>query len=322
MNKVSVIVPVYNIEAYIEKCVNSLMTQSYANIEIILVDDGSTDNSVGLCDSFAKTDERIKVIHKINGGLSSARNVGISQAVGDFIVFVDGDDFVTEDYVETLLNACLKNECKIAACGYFEYYSEDSFKVICGENDSVKTSEEAITDIFTMKNEISVVAWNKMYSADLIKNNNILFPEQKIHEDVFTTYRLCATTDKIAYVKKPCYYYVQRIGSIMNQKFSKKRLQLLEAVESIEPFVKNNSPIYDEAYEYYVFLNYLTVLNNMADSSYKDKQLFIFLSQKIKNMYEVLCNNSYFNKKNKFTCFLLNFGMTVFYVTRRIYKHF
>ena len=320
MSKVSIVVPVYNVEEYLGKCVNSLIAQTYKNIEIILVDDGSPDNCPHICDELEKTDSRVKVIHKENGGLSSARNAGIRIATGDYIAFVDSDDYVKEKYIELLVNACVENNCSISACGYYEYYSADNYKTICGETAGVISSTDAIKDIFTMKNEICVVAWNKLYAKKLFTENHIRYPEGKIHEDVFTTYKLCALTEKLAYVNEPLYYYVQRQTSIMGQSFSPKRLQLIEAVESISPFVKENSPKFDDAYDYYVFLNYLTLLNTMADCKYKDCSLFKELRTKIYDMLPKLKNNKYFGKKNVLTCLFLKFGMKSFYFIRKIYK--
>lgn len=320
MKKVSIIVPVYNVSEYIEKCVESILSQTYKNIEVILVDDGSPDDCPQICDDIATKDGRVKVVHKKNGGLSSARNSGIEIATGDYIAFVDSDDYVFNDYIETLVNACIENDCKISACGYFEYYSENYCKTVCGASSYTISPEEAIKDIFTMKNEICVVAWNKLYAADLFMQHNIRYPEGKIHEDVFTTYKLCALSNKIVYVNKPLYYYVQRSGSIMGQSFSEKRLQLIDAVKSIEPFVEQRSPEFDKEFQYYVFLNYLTLLNTMADCNYKDKKLFCELRAKIFEMYSELRVNEYFGKKNKLTCFFLKFGLTMFYLIRKIYK--
>ncbi len=320
MIKVSIIVPVYNVEEYLGKCVNSLIAQTYKNIEIILVDDGSSDNCPHICDEFGKTDSRVKVIHKENGGLSSARNSGIRIAIGDYIAFVDSDDYVKENYIELLLNACVENNCTVSACGYYEYYSEDNYNIVCGESDGVISSIDAVKDIFTMKNEICVVAWNKLYAKELFIDNNISYPEGKIHEDVFTTYKLCALADNVAYVNEPLYYYVQRQTSIMGQSFSPKRLQLIEAVESISPFVKENSPVFDDAYDYYMFLNYLTLLNTMADCKYKDNSLFKELRGKVLAMLPKLKTNMYFGKKNFLTCVFLKLGMSMFYVIRKLYK--
>lgn len=319
--KISIIVPVYQVADYIERCVLSLLSQTYQNLEIVLVDDGSPDECPAICDRLALADSRIVVIHKNNGGLSSARNVGIAQASGDYLAFVDGDDFVSNTYISALLDACELHSVKIAACGYVEYYSEAAQVIHSGDGSYVITGSEAIKDIFTMKNEIHVVAWNKLYARELFTENGITYPEGMIHEDVFTTYRLCAAADKVAYVNQPNYFYVQRQGSIINQGFNPKRLQLLQAVDSIRPFVEENAPNFAAEYEYYVFLNYLTVINAMADSHYKDSVLFKSLRQKIYDLAPHILNNPYFRGKYKLVLLLLRLGMTGFYFIRGLYRH-
>lgn len=320
MKLVSVIVPIYKVPRFIEKCVTSLLKQTYTHLEIILVDDGSPDECPAICDAFAAQDARVRVIHQQNGGLSAARNAGIQAANGVYLAFVDGDDFVAPDYIETLLNACEEHDTKMAACGYFEYYSEERSTVICADETTVLSTEEAITDIFTMNNRVQVMAWNKLYGKELFDNTDIRYPVGKIHEDVFTTYRCCSAAGRVACVNKPCYYYVQREGSIISQTFSTKRLQLLEAVNSIQPFVESHAPIYNEAYTYYVFLNHLTIINAMADSNYFDKQLFGKLRRCIRECLPDLKKNPYFNLKNQLTCLLLDTGMRGYYMFRKLYK--
>ncbi len=320
MKLVSVIVPIYKVAPFIEKCVTSLLAQTYTELEIILVDDGSPDDCPAICDAFAAQDNRVRVIHQENGGLSAARNAGIRAATGAYLAFVDGDDFVSPDYIAVMLNACEENNTKMAACGYIEYYSDEKSTVVCVDETVILSAKEAVIDIFTMKNQVQVMAWNKLYARELFDNTDICYPVGKIHEDVFTTYRCCAAAGNIVCVNKPCYYYVQREGSIISQTFSPKRLQLLDAVDSIRPFVESHTPVYDEAYLYYVFLNHLTVINAMADSHYYDRSLFTKMKRCIQKRLSDLKKNRYFSKKNLLTCFLLNMGMHGYYAFRKLYK--
>lgn len=319
--RVSIIVPIYKVPDYLERCVYSLTAQTHKDLEILLVDDGSPDECPGICDRLAKEDSRIRVIHKENGGLSSARNAGIAQATGDYLAFVDSDDFVTKTYIEDLLSACESSGVKLAACGYVEYYSEEKQIIHCGSNSYVTTGEAAVKDIFTMKNDIHVVAWNKLYAKELFTGNQILYPQGMLHEDVFTTYRFCAAAEKVAYINKPNYYYVQRQGSIIGQSFNPKRLQLLDAVESIKPFVAENAPTFDTEYRYYVFLNYLTILNAMADSNYQDRDLFKRMQNMIFEIAPQIKKNPYFSKKYRLVLLLLKLDMRSFYFVRKLYKH-
>ena len=317
---VSVIVPIYNVENYIDKCVESICNQSYENIEVILVDDGSPDQCPTICDEWGRRDSRVRVVHKKNGGLSSARNAGIALAKGSYLAFIDGDDFVSKDYIETLIYACEENNVKVSACGYVEYYSENKQIIRCGESTYAISGEEAIKDIFTMKNDIHVVAWNKLYAKELFEENDILYPVGKIHEDVFTTYKFFANVDKVIYVNKPCYYYVQREGSIINQSFNPKRLQLLDAIEDIRPFVNEHSPIYDTEFAFYTFLNYLTVINSMADSDYKDRKMYKKIVSMIDTVVPQIRQTKYLSKKYILTLLFLKSGMTGFYMIRKIYQ--
>lgn len=317
---VSVIVPVYKVPTFIGRCAESLMAQTHKNLQIILVDDGSPDECGDLCDQYAQKDSRVQVVHKENGGLSDARNAGIAVAQGEYLAFVDGDDFVSADYIACLLAACVENDAQVSACAYYSYYSEDKMTVHQPGENCVLSSEEAVKDIFIMGDKLQVMAWNKLYACALFQDGTIRYPKGKIHEDVFTTYRFCAAANKVACINDPCYYYVQREGSIISQKFSPKRLQLLEAVESIRPFVESNAPSYDLEYAYYVFLNHLTLLNAMADGKCIDKNLFDSLVNKIKGMQPDLYANPFFTKKDRLTCLFLKLGPGCFSMIRGLYR--
>lgn len=318
--RISLIVPVYNVAKYLDRCVKSLLAQTYPHLEIILVDDGSTDGSGSLCDAYARADRRVRVIHQENSGLSAARNRGIDAASGAYLAFVDGDDFVAKHYVRTLLDACERNGASMAACGYMEYYTQKKQIPRCCEEPFAISGEEAVIDIFTQRNRIHVMAWNKLYHRSLFDGQGIRYPVGKIHEDVFTTYRLCAGAERVACTNEICYCYVQRQGSIVRSGFSPERLQLLEAVEFIRPFVKTHSPRYDEAFRFYEFINCLTVLNAMADSDYRDEALFTRIRSRIERLVPQLRKNPCFGKKHRVTVMLLGWGMGPYYGIRKAYK--
>lgn len=223
---VSVIVPIYKVENYLDKCVESIVNQTYKNLEIILVDDGSPDNCPQMCDTWAKKDSRIKVIHKPNGGLSDARNAGMKVATGEYVAFVDSDDFVDEHYSEYLLKAILVSGAKMAACDLAIYYDGDPIaqKVMFGTI-NIKSSEEAICDILHNRC-VRAVAWNKMFHKELLADER--FPVGKYHEDEFFSYRIIHKAEKLVYVDSKLYYYRQRQGSIMAS-FNSKHLDSLEA---------------------------------------------------------------------------------------------
>lgn len=215
---ISVIVSIYNVQDYVEKSVQSIQNQTYKNLEIILVDDGSTDNSGKLCDVFAKNDARIKVIHKVNGGLSSARNVGIEVANGEYIAFVDGDDWIDEDMYEGMLGAILKHDADIVICNYKEI-SKKGIRDTSSEDITVFEGRE-ILKVFIEEDEayqIQNAAWNKLYKRSLM--GDLRFPEGKLFEDIVYTTKLLAGSKRAVYVNKAYYNYIfDRSDSIMNSK--------------------------------------------------------------------------------------------------------
>lgn len=228
MAKVSVIVPIYNVEQYLAKCIDSLLNQTLEDIEIILVDDGATDSSPKICDTYALKDNRIKVIHKSNGGLSDARNVGLEVTKGEYIAFLDSDDWVEPNFYEYLYKLIKREQADIAQCDYIEAYSHDAkidFNEIIKEN--VHTGIEALYLLHGEEYVKTVVVWNKIYKRKLFKS--IRFPKGKIHEDEATTYKVLHQASKVVNSNLPMVYYRQREGSIMAEGFNDKRLYVLEA---------------------------------------------------------------------------------------------
>lgn len=240
MNIISVVIPIYNVEKYLRQCVDSIIRQTYKNLEIILVDDGSPDGCPDICDQYALEDERIKVIHKTNGGLSDARNAALEIASGEWIVFVDSDDTVEPTFIETLLDTALKNEADIACCSYYKMYPDGAKAAASKRLDkAIFTGIEAVRDIFTAGTLCEHMAWNKIYKTALFKDNAIKYPVGKIHEDNFTTYKLFYFANKVAFVNRPLYNYLQRPDSIMGRKFDRRRLDVFEMVDECKAFFVN-----------------------------------------------------------------------------------
>ena len=238
---ISIIVPVYNIEAYIAKCVDSIVHQSYKNIEIILVDDGSTDNSSVLCDELASKDERITVIHKTNGGLSDARNTGIDIAKGKYIGFVDGDDYIDPLMYEMLLNACIQTGAKIAMCG--RKTVDESEKVIKEmftlREETLFTAKEAVEHLLRW-DSCDSAAWDKLYDKALF--DGVRYPLGVMSEDYQVTSKLLISANSVVHVGNPLYYYVQRSGSITHQPFTRKRIDVLKQVDLITEYILSIFP--------------------------------------------------------------------------------
>ncbi|MBQ3559395.1 MAG: glycosyltransferase family 2 protein [Agathobacter sp.] len=244
MNLISIIVPIYKVEAYLERCVNSLKNQSYKNIEIILVDDGSPDRCPELCDELAKTDSRIRVLHKENGGLSSARNAGIDVAKGEYIVFVDSDDYIAENMLEKMHQRIVADRTDMCICD-FCFVNEEGKSIEVPESqfpfkDAVYKREDILKVVCSasgLPNEWRIVpAWNKMYHKDVLKYCR--FEEGRLHEDEFAIHHFVYACKKISMVSDKLYYYVQREKSIMNSTFSVKRFDAAIAFQQRYLFLK------------------------------------------------------------------------------------
>lgn len=230
---ISVVVPIYNVEKYLSACIESILSQTYKYIEIILVDDGATDTCPQICDQFSLKDSRIKVIHKKNGGLSDARNIGMNLAKGKFITFVDSDDLLDCKFIEDLFNTMIANEADIAFCDYCKIDENCMSKVDNSVGNIIKFSNtECLENLYIPKTHgMEFVAWGKLYKLDLFKKNKIFYPKGKIHEDTFTTYKLCYYANKVVFVDVPRYFYRIRSGSIMSSRFNETRLSKLEAAK-------------------------------------------------------------------------------------------
>jgi len=229
---ISIVIPIYKVEKYLTKCVDSVRKQSYPELEIILVDDGSPDNSGKICDELAAEDERIKVIHKVNGGLSDARNAGLAAATGDYVAFLDSDDFVDEKMFEILLTNLKKNQADISVCDYLEYWEGDVVPASpLDQSIQVVTNEEALEKLFDRSYAAqvqTVIITNKLYRRELF-SDDIRFPIGKIHEDEFTTYKLIYKAKKVVYTDAKLLYYLQREDSITGNQFSFNNLHALDA---------------------------------------------------------------------------------------------
>ncbi len=244
---ISVIIPVYNVQEYLERCVRSVVYQTYKNLEIILVDDGSTDKSGTMCDEFQKKYNRIAVIHKQNGGLSDARNAGMVFAKGDYIAFLDSDDYIHHQMYEILVQQLEYHDADIAECAYKKVWKYNTD--FCYESAWVKimNAEEAILANYRWEHFTSVVC-NKVFKRDLIVN--MRFPVGKIHEDEFFTYKALFAAKKLVHVGLPMYYYQQRAGSIIGAGISLKSLCAIEAYKERLIFFENNTEIYKRGFEH------------------------------------------------------------------------
>lgn len=225
--KISVIVPVYKVEPYLDKCISSIVNQTYRNLEIILVDDGSPDSCPTMCNAWAEKDSRIRVIHKTNGGLSDARNAGMTVATGELMAFVDSDDWIVPDMYEYLYQRLTEDNSDIAACGVQMVWEDKKLcRMLTRAGSCVLNQEEAMQAIIE-ESWLKQPVWYKLYKTELVRD--ILFPVGKYHEDVFWSYQAVGRAQRVSVSDHIGYYYLQRGGSIMGAGYSLKRLDAVEA---------------------------------------------------------------------------------------------
>lgn len=282
---ISIIVPVYKVEKYLEKCVKSILSQTYSNFELILVDDGSPDNCPSMCDGFAKMDPRIVVVHKENGGLSDARNAGLDIAKGDYIGFVDSDDYIAANMYEVLLKTTLKNDADLALCNYVRVNENDeeiiSDTIQKHAIDRKYNRYEFIHELIKPYGGYYIVVWNKLYKRSIF--HKLRFPVGKQHEDEYVIHYIIDKCDIIVSVKEDLYYYVQRNGSIMSKKFNVKNLDYGEALIDRYHFTKSKK--YGEWQKQCVF--------KLSDQFDKWKQ-YASKDEEIKKKYDELRRRSKF----------------------------
>lgn len=237
---ISIIIPVYKVEQYLDRCIQSVVNQSYRELEIILVDDGSPDNCPRICDEWKKRDPRIRVIHKANGGLSDARNAGMRIATGEFLGFVDSDDWIAPFMYEKLLAAMNNDQSDIAACTVqmiWENNSQKKYLTVC---ENLILNHIEAQRVLLKETKLKHPIWYKLYKRAAI--NGIQFEKGKYHEDVFWSYQVIGNAEKISIIDYVGYYYYQRTQSIMGESYSLKRLDAIEAYCNRYEYLANNIP--------------------------------------------------------------------------------
>jgi glycosyltransferase involved in cell wall biosynthesis len=303
---VSVIIPIYKVEQYLQECVDSVIAQTYTNLEIILVDDGSPDKCPEICDEYAKQDNRIKVIHKTNGGLSDARNAGIEIAKGEYMSFVDSDDVIHNQMIEVLMKPILEDKgLKMSACQFLKFDDGKEFD----KNQEIKQVEIIdFREYFTKR--IWTTAWGKVYEKSLFET--IQYPVGRLHEDEFTTYKICYEAKKVAYTESQLLFYRQREGSIMNAISVKRITDTYDALkERVDFFLaKKEKELYAKylfhfAGVYYLFYN---TDRNHDDVNSVLKQWKKDFSLYSKKNFTLKQKINFFLFKNfpRFKCFLVN----------------
>lgn len=234
---ISIIIPVYKVEKYLEKCIQSVINQTYENLQIILVDDGSPDNCGKICDEYAKKDHRIEVIHKSNGGLSDARNKGLEIAKGEYIGFVDSDDYIESDMYEVLYNLLKQYNVDVSICNFYTV-SQGRIAIKNADNGIKEYNRIEILKEILLDNDIQSYAWNKLYKRELF--GEIKYPVGKKYEDIGTTFYLLEKCNKVVVTGKPEYYYINRQDSIVNNVTESTITDYIELIMQRYDYIEEN----------------------------------------------------------------------------------
>lgn len=266
MDKISVIVPVYNVRKYLKKAIYSIINQKYRNLEIILVDDGSTDGSGEICDEFKKIDDRIVVYHKENGGLSSTRNYGMKKATGDYVIFIDSDDYIHQEMIFSLYEERKKVDADVSVCGIMNVYNTKEIPQ-CNDTEQnfVYNQKEFLKELL-IGEKIPGSICNKLLKREIAEK--LSFTEGKIYEDVFYHLELIKLAKTYVITTKPYYYYYHRSDSITTEKYNSKKLDVLEAYMKYAEYIEKEYPdlkqeaFFRLAHSYFVVLDSMLLIDN------------------------------------------------------------
>ncbi len=318
MDLITIVVPVYNVAEYLEKCVDSLLKQTYTMIEILLIDDGSTDGiSPNLCDQLAQTDSRIRVIHKENGGLSDARNAGIREAKGKYVGLIDSDDYVDPDMFELLYHNLMNEGADLSICGVYQVYGNrvdqpsDQGRYVLNREETVKMVLES--------SKISVNAVNRLYPIELF--SHVQFPFGKTSEDAHIILDILAQVEKVVVDLRPKYYYVHRGGSITTSDFKPRDLSVIDAYQRNYDIVCRDYPNLEPVAAFRRYWSHFYVLDKMLLSAQfgaikERKKIIRFLR---KNTFGIV-RNPFVGKGRKMASLALFFHVRLYKVFLKQYR--
>lgn len=320
-NRVSIIIPVYNVEKFLKRCLDSVISQSHSNLDIILINDGSSDGSGEICDQYALKDKRVTVIHKQNEGLSEARNDGLKIARGDYVFFVDSDDYIHRETIERLLDTYIKTGADMVVCGRYRFDAVslvDVNKLFHGfTRTKIEYSREsALVHLFTDMTYIRHASWDKFCRLEVY--NDIYFPKDRIYEDGATTYKLIDRCSKVIYISDPLYYYAVNPHSITEMKYTSKHFHdHIETLKSAVEYFKNEPYIKDAALSWNTFEMIkiwrrlkLVSLDNEAKELHK-----IF-----RNSFNIKAVGKFSNKRNVVNAVLFYTNPVISFWLQRFYQ--
>lgn len=316
---VSIIIPVYNVKDFLVDCLDSVINQSYKNLDIVLVDDGSTDGSGNICDEYARQDKRVRVIHQVNQGLSAARNSGIETMRGEYVYFLDSDDRIAKDSIEVLFNLMTTHNAEIAISYLARFSDHTPFFEKSIDGNKLVDCKKALEKML-LNEGIGHEACGKLFKACLWKEYR--FPVGKLYEDYATIYYVIAQAKKIAICEYPCYFYRVRSGSIMHSKVREKNFELLDISDEVTEFLIRQYPTLKEPAIRLNMITYLKILKMILD---RDMNAYILVQQRImahiQKYKSIFLNYKKVSLVDRIKVYALMLGKCTFYYVYRIGDH-
>lgn len=317
---ISVIVPVYNVEHYLSKCIKSIITQTYNNLEIIFINDGSTDQSLKLLNQWKKKDNRIKVINQNNQGLSKARNTGIQISSGKYLTFIDSDDFVTKDYVEYLFNLLKRHNFSspLAICSLMNIYSNSNKYQNMGNGNIITLSGKECIKKMCYHDLVDTCAYGKLGKRELY--NDHFFPENMLFEDIGSTYKLFLQSKTVECGFEPKYFYVIKSNSIVTSSFNLKKLDLLTMTDKMAKNVKNQFPdLKNAVLRRQVYARFSTLNQTLNEKNNNIKEIQNKLIDYIKQNKDSILKDPNIPKRDRIAYKMLSLGLGFYKISWNIY---
>lgn len=319
---ISVIIPFYNVKPFFEDCLKSVIYQTFQNLEIILVNDGSNDGSVDIANKYLKSDTRFKLINQNNKGISAARNTGVKNATGKYLTFIDSDDFVSKNYIQYLYELLIKNECLVSIGAHYIYQNDHNIVFKGFSEDSLLPTKNVIQEILLDK-KCDLSLWGKLYTSSLF--NDITFPEGKLFEDTAVTYKLLLKCNSIICGSQANYYYRKRINSITTSQNFLQKMDLIQFTKQMTDEINCIYPDISQLCRKRLVWSYFSTLNqlykcNSSDKFLQEETTIIYYLKK--NAKEIITNKIY-SKQEKIAIILLLLNKKLYsFVYNTFYNHY
>ena len=310
MDKISVIVPVYNVEKYVKKCLESISNQTYKNIEIIIVNDGATDNSEKICREFVGNEDRAKLYTKENGGLSSARNHGMQFVTGNYVLFIDSDDYISEEMIEELYNNIKAESADVSVCGVYNVYS-DGQSPQCKEEIYFSCDRDGFLKEYFIGEKIPGTICNKLISYEIA--SKISFPVGKIYEDAFYQFKLVKYAKKYVVTTKPYYYYFHRENSITTKPYTIKNMDCIEIYSNFYDYIKREIPFLSEfAFFRLSYAHFMVFDKMLLSENYKEIKEYREVLGFLKKNFWKIYKNKNFRKGRRIAVLMLKINIKLY----------